>query len=41
MQEYQDDSITDHDTKIVMNVLMIIVKNIYDWSVADICQSIV
>lgn len=26
VQEYQDDSITDHDTKIVMNVLMIIVN---------------
>lgn len=26
VQEYQDDSITDDDTKIVMNVLMIIVK---------------
>lgn len=41
VQEYQDDSITDDDTKIVMNVLMIIVKKIYDWSVPDICQSIV
>lgn len=27
VQEYQDDSITDDDTKIVMNVLMIIVKS--------------